>query len=127
MRITLESTGNFKKTMNFLEKASNMDFEDLLNHYGELGVIALALTTPIDTGKTASSWDYNVRITDDSATITWTNDNFTSNGIPIVVLIQYGHGTRNGAYVQGRDFINPALQPIFDDIADKISGEVKKL
>lgn len=82
--------------------------------------------TPKDTGKTSQSWSYTVSITKDSASIIWTNDNVTTDGTPIAVLIQYGHGTKSGSYVKGIDYINPAMKPIFDKIANEIWEEVTR-
>ena len=98
----------------------------VLDKYGREGVTALSMATPVDTGKTAASWRYRITSNATSLTIEWLNDNETKDGIPIVVLIQYGHGTGNGGYVQGRDFVNPAIQPIFDKIADTLWKEVTK-
>lgn len=121
--ITLTSKGDFHKTYNFLKKLSRKDLTTTLNKYGEIGVQALAAATPIDTGLTANSWGYEVKAGKNSATITWTNSN-VNRGIPIVILIQYGHGTGTGGYVQPRDFINPAMKPVFDQIADDAWKEV---
>ena len=98
-----------------------------LEKYGEEGVKALMAATPRDTGATANSWSYRIVKNKDSATITWTNSNTTESGIPIAVLIQYGHATGTGGYVQGRDFINPAMRPVFDKIAEDAWMEVKNL
>ena len=84
------------------------------------------MATPVDTGKTAASWRYQITNNKNELKIEWLNDSTTKDGIPIVVLIQYGHGTGNGGYVVGRDFINPAIQPIFDKIADALWKEVTK-
>jgi len=91
----------------------------MLSKYAEEGKAALASATPTDSGETASSWDYIITIKSGRAKITWTNSN-DANGIPVAVLIQYGHATRNGGYVQGRDYINPAIKPIFDKIANEL-------
>lgn len=125
--IRFTSSGDFKNTIKFLNRLTNSEYlSRKLDSYGREGVSALSAATPIDTGKTAASWDYKTVIGDGFISITWTNSNTTPSGIPIVVLIQYGHGTRNGGYVQGRDFINPAIQPLFDKIADEIWKEVTK-
>lgn len=94
----------------------------MLDKYGELGVNALRSATPVDTGETAESWTYSIRQTRDSISIEWNNTN-ESKGIPVVVLIQYGH-VANGSYVYGRDFINPTMRPIFDEIAENLWKEV---
>lgn len=120
--IKITHSGNFKNTEKFLKKAKGINLNSILDKYGELGVDALRNATPIDTGKTAASWTYSVRKTRDSVSIEWNNVN-KSNGIPIVILIQYGH-TANGSYVYGRDFINPVMRPIFDEIAENLWKEV---
>lgn len=124
--ITIKSKGDLSKTYNFLKRAQARGFLSKLKKYGEEGVAALSAATPVDTGKTAASWTYVISDTKDGVTITWKNTNIV-NGIPIAIILQYGHGTRNGGYVQGRDYINPAIQPIFDKILDSAWKEVKKL
>lgn len=120
--IKITHGGDFKNTEKFLKKAKGINLRSMLDKYGELGVNALSSATPVDTGVTADSWTYSVRKTRESVSIEWNNTN-ESNGIPIVVLIQYGH-VANGSYVYGRDFINPAMQPIFDEIAENLWKEV---
>lgn len=121
--IKITQRGDFSKTLRFFRKLRSREFYDKLYKYGQIGVEALRNATPKDTGKTSESWSFDVRITGSQATITWTNSN-ENRGIPIVVLIQYGHGTRNGGYVPPNDFINPAMRPIFERIADEIWTEV---
>lgn len=121
--IKITAKGSFNKTVKFLNFVYRKDFLDRLEQYGQIGVDALASATPVDTGKTAASWGYTVERTRDSVSIIWTNSNVES-GVPIAILIQYGHGTRNGGYVEGRDYINPAIQPIFDKISEEIWKEV---
>lgn len=123
--ITIKSKGDLSKTYNFLKRAQSRSFYKNLRRYGEEGVAALSAATPVDTGKTAASWSYEIVQTKTSVSITWKNSNVV-NGIPIAIILQYGHGTRNGGYVQGRDYINPAIQPIFDKILDSAWREVKK-
>jgi hypothetical protein len=94
-----------------------------LDRWGQLGVQALSSATPVDTGTTAASWNYEIHQSKGSTTLVWTNSN-TNKGIPIALLIQYGHGTGNGGYVAGRDYINPAIQPVFDQIAKEAWEEV---
>lgn len=96
---------------------------DNIEAYAQKGVEALAAATPVDTGKTAASWSYEIQSKNDILTITWKNSN-EADGIPIVVLLYYGHGTPQGHYVKGRDFITPAIRPVFDEIADKVWKEV---
>lgn len=128
--ITLSSKGDFKKTFEYLNKSNglfgrvaNSIMESKLNKYGQKGVDALKEATPFDTGATAYSWYYEIERTDDSISIIWSNSN-ENRTIPIVILLQYGHLTKNGYRVEGIDFINPALKPIFDDLADEIWKEV---
>ncbi len=128
MNISIKSKGDWDRTFNFLNTASKTLFhKNLLNKYGEMGVKALSEATPKDTGDTANSWSYEIEETEGSVRIIWNNTSTTKDGIPIVVLLHYGHGTRNGGYVQGRDFINPAMRPVFDSIAEKAWEEVVKL
>lgn len=124
--ITFAQKGSFNKTEKFLKNAKNIKFDEILKRYGEEGVEALSNATPKDTGLSASSWGYEIKKTKDHVYIYWTNSNI-NKGIPIVLLIQYGHGTRNGGYVQGIDFINPAIRPVFDKIADGVWAEVRSL
>lgn len=105
------------KTKKFLANAQSKDYFKVLNYYGRKGVAALSSATEIDSGVTANSWGYKVVIGKSKARIEWTNSNLTSQGTPVAILLQYGHGTGTGGYVQGIDYINPALKPIFDDIA----------
>lgn len=121
--ITISNKGDFSKTIRFLQKASEIRFNKILNKYGQIGVDALREATPKDTGKTAESWSYTINVGIDSATINWTNSN-QNKGLYIAVLIQYGHGLKGGGYVQGYDFINPAMKPIFDEIAEAAWMEV---
>lgn len=133
MKIGVEVKGSFKHIENFFEKSKTKRLAQKLNRYGMLGAAALASNTPIDTGKTAESWNYEITESNGRIKLAWTNSNLTAphysnkKGIPIAILIQYGHATKNGGYVQGRDFINPAIQPIFDAIANDIWEEVSSL
>lgn len=121
--ITFHHKGNFQKTDNFLKKAKQGDYFRSLEKFAQEGVNALASATPIDSGKTAASWDYTISRSKGPVSITWTNSNI-NDGVNIAVIIQYGHGTRNGGYVQGRDYINPAIRPVFDKIAENVWKEV---
>jgi hypothetical protein len=112
--------------MNFLNGLKNRDFLKHLDFYGRKGVAALSAATPVDTGKTAASWNYEIHYFREGVSMVWTNSN-VNKGENIAILIQYGHGTRNGGFVQGRDYINPALRPIFDEIADSAWKEVTSL
>lgn len=126
MRVIIKQSGNFNNTEKFLKRAKNAEVSRILHEYGKKGVAALASATPIDTGLTANSWDYKIDISKGSYTITWTNSHRV-DGVLIAIILQYGHGTRNGGYVQGRDYINPAMRPIFDNIAEDIWREVTAL
>ena len=118
--ITITNHGSFKFTDKFLKHFSERWFERRLMKYGEMGVEALMNATPIDTGKTAASWDFEIVKRDGIYSIVWTNNNLSEgdSGPPVVVLLYYGHVTKQGGYVEGRDFITPAMQPIFDEIAN---------
>lgn len=124
--IAFKQRGNFKKVEKFLTRNQRMEYRKILDKYGREGVAALKSATPADSGETAGSWDYEVKIFRNSFSIMWTNSNIV-NGVPIAVILQYGHATRNGGYVQGRDYINPALKPIFDRLADEAWREVTSL
>lgn len=123
--VKFTSRGDFSKTDSYLKRMLKMDLDTVLTQYAEKGVRALEESTPKDTGLTASSWSYEIDRTDSSITISWTNSNF-NKGVPIALLIQYGHGTRNGGYVSGRDYINPAMRPVFDEIEEAVMREVSK-
>ena len=124
--ISFRQKGDFSKLTSFLERAKETVYRGDLNKYGRQGVAALASATPIDSGETAESWYYEIENNKESATITFYNSN-VQNGVPIAIILQYGHGTRNGGWVEGRDYINPAIQPIFDQIVDDAWREVNKL
>lgn len=123
--IKLNATGDFSKTKTWLFKNYRRDFRKKIEHYAQQGVDALASMTPVDTGRTAASWGYDISYKRDSITVTWTNDNIV-NGVPIAIILQYGHATGWGGYVKGRDYINPAIKPIFEEIADGIWKEVNE-
>ena len=124
--ITFRQKGDFSKLTRYLEKAKEVVKLGDLDEYGREGVAALASATPVDSGKTASSWSYEIKHKNGSVSISFYNSNI-QNGVPIAIILQYGHGTRNGGWVQGRDYINPAIQPIFDKIANEAWKEVTKL
>lgn len=123
--VMFRQKGDFRRTSDFLKRANRLNLDAILNQYGQEGVEALRAATPKDTGTTANSWSYVVRKGTGSITITWSNSNIV-DGVPIAVILQYGHGTRNGGYVQGTDYINPAMKPIFDKIAQRAWEEVKR-
>ena len=123
--ITIRCRGNYNKTEKFLKESKDInELRQIMEKYGREGVAALSAATPIDTGETASSWTFEVVQDSDGISLVFNNSNTTVTGIPIVVLLQYGHGNGRGGYVQGRDFINPAIQPIFDKLAEEAWREV---
>lgn len=123
--ISFRHKGDFSITTKFLERIKKDVVSIDLDKYGRAGVEALAAATPIDSGKTASSWEYEIIKNKNSIVIRYYNTNI-QNGIPIAVILQYGHATRNGGWVEGIDYINPAIQPIFDSIVKEAWGEVTK-
>lgn len=122
--ISSSSSGSFKNTLGFLEKLKKGDYLRDLERFGEMGVRALAKATPKDTGKTSGSWSYKVERNGNSTSIAWYNDE-ENDGANVVILLQYGHGTGTGGYVEGYDFINPAMRPIFDKIAEDVWKKVR--
>lgn len=123
--ITFAAKGDFRNTEKFLQRIKEFAKVSDLDKYGQEGVDALRAATPVDSGKTASSWGYRIKHENGSASIEWTNSNI-NDGVPIAVIIQYGHGTGWGGYVKGIDYINPAMRPVFENIADKVWKEVTK-
>ena len=123
--ISFRQKGDFSKTMQFLVKAKKGVKLSDLDKYGREGVAALASATPVDTGETANSWYYEIVHENGTISITFNNSHI-QNGVPIAVLLQYGHGTGTGGWVEGRDYINPAIQPLFDKIAENAWREVTK-
>jgi hypothetical protein len=117
--VHITSSGSFDKTEKFLSWIRRGDLYKTLEANARTGVSALASATPVDSGLTAASWGYEVKSGPGGATITWTNTNI-NDGVSIAIILQYGHGTGTGGYVQGRDYINPAIRPIFDKIADDV-------
>lgn len=124
--IKFRQKGDFSKLTRYLANVNKAVKVRDLDKFGKEGVAALASATPVDSGQTANSWYYEIEQKNGSATITFCNSNI-QNGVPIAIILQYGHGTRNGGWVQGRDYINPAIQPIFDKIAENAWREVTKL
>ena len=124
--ISFRHKGNFSKLSNYLEKVKAAAHVSILDKYGKAGVDALASATPTRTGLTASSWFYTVERGAGSAKITFHNSNI-NQGVPIAIILQYGHGTGTGGWVEGRDYINPAIQPVFDNLANEAWREVTKL
>lgn len=124
--ITFRQKGNFSKLNRYFERVKEVVKVGDLDRFGREGVQALSSATPRDTGLTATSWEYSIERSSNRVSITFNNTNI-QNGVPIAIILQYGHGTRNGGYVQGRDYINPAIQPIFDKMAEDAWKEVTKL
>ena len=121
--MTFKQQGDFKKLSSFLERMKKPLKKTTLDKYGKEGVQVLTAATPVDTGLTASLWHYDINMSKDSSSISFYNDNI-DNGVPIAIILNYGHGTRNGGYVKGRNYINPAIQPIFDKLAQEAWKEV---
>jgi hypothetical protein len=120
---TIEASGNTDKSERFLNYLMKGNLYKNLNRFGKMGVAALAASTPAESGLTAASWNYEVEITATGCTISWTNGNLVG-GVPLAILLQYGHGTGTGGYVAGRDYINPAIKPVFDQIAQGVWKQV---
>lgn len=121
--ISFRQKGDFAKLTRYFEKMKRSARVSILEKYGKAGVAALMSATPVDTGLTAKSWYYKLETKNGSAKILFCNTN-VQNGVPIAIILQYGHGTRNGGWVEGRDYINPALQPVFDNIVQEAWREV---
>lgn len=121
--IKIKQRGNFNNTERFINRVKKIDFARLLTPYGQQGVTALSGATPKRSGEAASSWDYEIETSSKGVKITWTNSKMAGN-VPLVILIQYGHGTGTGGYVQGQDFINPAIRPVFKRMAIDIWREI---
>lgn len=124
--ITFRQKGDFSKVTHYFEKLKETAKLGVLDKYGREGVAALASATPTETGLTASSWSYTIERQNGSVAIVFENSNI-NKGVPIAIILQYGHGTGTGGWVQGRDYINPAIQPIFDKMADEAWKEVTKI
>lgn len=124
--ISFRHKGDFSRTRRFLERGKNIPTEMLLTKYGQEGVAALASATPTESGKTASSWYYEIEHSEGSSVIRFNNSNI-NKGVPIAIILQYGHGTGTGGWVEGRDYINPAVQPVFDRLVNEAWREVTKL
>lgn len=123
--IRIRHRGNFSRTERFLNKVTRLNYLNILDQYGQEGVHLLSAATPVDTGKTASSWTYVIERNQSTTTIYWTNTN-RNQGVSIAMILQYGHGTGNGGYVQGIDYINPAMRPLFEKMAEEAWKEVKE-
>lgn len=123
--ITIRQRGDFKNLTSFLERSKEAFNLGILDKYGRQGVAALKASTPKDTGKTADSWYYKINRNNGTVSLSFHNSN-VNKGVPIAIILQYGHATGNGGYVEGVDYINPALQPVFQKLADEAWKEVKK-
>ena len=124
--ISFRQKGDFSKLDHYFERVKEAAKIGVLDKYGQAGVSALSSATPVESGKTASSWYYEIKRQNGSVALEFYNSN-VNNGVPIAVILQFGHGTGTGGWVQGRDYINPAIQPIFDKIANEAWREVTRL
>jgi len=124
--ITITEKGSFKNTERYLSRLSKLELSRVLNKYGNLGMVALSNATPIESGETAQSWSYSIVARSGYYSIRWHNSH-VEDGVPIAVILQYGHGTGTGGYVQGRDYIMPAMRPVFDQIAEEAWREVNRV
>ena len=123
---TFYAKGEYDRTARWLKRVSDgSKIDKILKKYASEGVDALSHSTPVDTGRTASSWGYEIEQTDNQIALIFTNS-YVNKGVNIAIILQYGHGTRNGGYVQGRDYINPAIQPFFDKLANEAWKEVMR-
>lgn len=123
--VTFKHKGDFSKTRKFLEKAKSVVKRDVLDKYGREGVRLLSSFTPVESSKTAQSWSYVVEYGPAGSRLSFHNSNI-NQGVPIAVILQYGHGTGTGGWVEGRDYINPAVQPLFDAMVEELWKEVTK-
>lgn len=124
--ITIRSKGDFTKTKRYLEKIRRAIKLGIFDKYGREGVAALASATPVETGETANSWHYEIEKGNGGARLVFTNSH-VNKGVNIAIILQYGHGTGTGGWVEGRDYINPAIQPVFDKIVESLWREVTRL
>ena len=121
--VVMKQSGSLKNFEGFLYKNRKRRLYQLLSEYGKQGVELLRDATPVDTGATSTGWNYEIEVNSQGVSLYWVNNN-VKEGVPIAILIQYGHATRNGGYVQGVDYINPALRPLFESMAEKLWKEV---
>lgn len=124
--IHFKHRGSFNNLEKFLTRSSKLDLQRIIEPYAKEGIEALRAATPIDSGETASAWNYSIESSGKSFKIIWSNGNIVK-GVPIAIILQYGHGTGWGGYVEGRDYINPAMKPVFDKISERLMEEVKQL
>lgn len=121
--IKIKHKGNFNKTEKFFNRVLKREYLNVLDRYGQMGVDVLRSVTPSDSGRTAESWNFGIEEGNGSVTIYWSNSN-ENDGVNIAILLLYGHGLQNGGYVEGFDFVNPAMRPIFEKMADECWKEV---
>ena len=121
--VTFKHKGDLGKTTRFLTRTLKSNYRDILHRYGKIGVDALAASTPQDSGVTAQSWSYEIYGDKNQLSVAWSNSHI-NKGVNIAIILQYGHGTGTGGYVQGRDYINPAMRPVFDEMANTIWKDV---
>lgn len=126
MNIVFKMKGDFEKALRYFKKTCEKEYLKELNDYGKRGIAALRSATPVDTGLTAASWYYEIEETSSGLRLAFYNSN-TNKGVCIAIILQYGHATRNGGWVEGRDYINPAIQPIFDELAESVWKELSGL
>lgn len=124
MSITVKSSGSYRKTLSWLQKMQRLNYAGVFDRFGQAGVSALSAATPVESGETANSWYYEIEIKPGLVSIIWKNRHI-EEGRPIAILLQYGHGTGTGGYVPGRDYINPAIRPIFDQIEAELMKVVR--
>lgn len=123
--IEIKHRGSFKKSERFFKRALKRDYRSVLEDFGQIGVQLLHDHTPVDSGKTADSWDYHVVQGDGQITVYWTNSN-ENDGVNVAILLIYGHGLANGTYVEGNDFVTPAMRPLFEELSKRLWREVTK-
>lgn len=126
MGFSFTSNGSFNKTETRLQQMAKNDISTLLSKYGQVGVNLLRDATPVESGASAAMWSFKVKRESNGWKLSWHNQNRTSTGVPVVILLQYGHGTGTGGYVSGRDFINPVIRPLFDVLVSDIRKEVTR-
>lgn len=124
--VTVKIKSDLPKLKRLLDKMNNSNVQRIFDKYGQIGVEELSAATPVDSGVTASCWSYEVHHDSNSVSLQFFNSN-ENKGVPIAVILQYGHGTGTGGWVQGRDYINPALRPVFDRLAEEVWREVSRL
>lgn len=122
--IVIRERGSFQKTKRYLKGLRRRQLRPILERYAKEGMAVLAAATPVDSGVTAASWGYEISITKSGFSVAWTNDNVVK-GVPIAIILQYGHATGTGGFVQGQDYINPAIRPVIDKMTDTLWREVK--